>query len=443
MISARGVLRAAVAAILLASIFLVGLPSTRAHDPAAKKTLRRAGDSVVIEGSRFPRLKGVHKDRLRLYAVREGKLTPIPFQVDERTPELNYCWTEGPDPVKDVDEGLIDDDDELVFMARDAGDQAPDDLAAPPGAGARVEIELSDPKTGERGWAYAFAFPDASGPPPPRSDVHYVSVARDNGGATFSSETFEIASPSSAGTTGRPEHVRLRAPGGQLTREVLRHAARARFHASYLFVHVDRDDAEARVSLGTSYIPGPVRIVAPVALEAYLVWGNWVTAVRSVLFVYRDRWEQRTRFSVPVNLDSSERSYAWLALELAPGLEGYSFANDRNPRPVPLSEGLGRARLDASFPSWNAVFGPEGGVVTRLRLDPRLASQRNSLFVEEASGESGAHVGFQVDLTGLRKSDEGAPYAVDYSAAFVPGYRPGDEAGLVDEGDAPLVPTIR
>lgn len=430
---------------LLGSLALLGSAGTasRAQDSPQRKTLRRPEEPVVVLGASLPRLKGVHKDRLRLYAVREGRLAPIPFQLDERTPEGNYCWTEGPDPVKDVDEGRVDDDDELVFMASDAGDRAPADLAAPAGAGVREEIELADPRTGEHGWVYAYAFADSSGEPPVVSERRYVTVERGPAGATFRGTTFEVASPSSSGATGRPEHIRLRDPNGVLAPEIVRHAARARFHASYLFVHMDRDETEARVSLGTSSIQGPVRIVAPVALEAYLVWGNWVTAVRSVLIVYRSRWEQHARFSVPVNLDASEPSSCTLALEASPGAEGLSFLGEKNPRPIPLAAGLAAARLETSFSSWNAVFGPAGGVVARLHLDPRLAGARNGLVLEPASGDSGARVGFRVDLTGLRHTDEGAPYAVDYTLAFVPGFKPGDEAVLVDSEDAPLVQTVR
>ena len=52
-------------------------------------------------------------------------------------------------------------------------------------------------------------------------------------------------------------------------------------------------------------------------------------------------------------------------------------------------------------------------------------------------------MGFRVDLTGLKKSDEGAPYDIDYSVSFVPGFRPGDEARFVAIGESPLVQTVR
>src|SRR5581483_781612 len=116
-----------------------------------------------------------------------------------------------------------------------------------------------------------------------------------------------------------------------------------------------------------------------------------------------------------------------LGFELAPGLEGWGFAGDRNPHATALGPELGRERLDLAAPAWNVAFGPEGGVVSGLEIDPRLAA-RKTLHLEPPSAHVGARVGFRVDLTGLKKSEEGAPYALDYWVAFVPGYRPGDEA---------------
>jgi hypothetical protein len=416
---------------------LVLTAATRAEDPPSVRTLKRSEDPVVVLGARLPRIKGVHKDLVRLYSVANGKWKPIPFQVDERTPQLNYCWTAGPDPVKDVDEGIVDDDDELVFMARDAGDRMPRDLDAPPGARVRQEIELVDPKTGERGWTYAFAFPDPEHPPPPGASTRYASVAVDGrAGALFRGETFEIACPASAGQTGRPTHVRLRSPDGSLSPEILSDAARAHLHASYLFVHVDREDAEARASLGSSYIDGPVRVVAPIAVEVYLVWGKWITAVRSEVFVYRSLWEQRLRFAVPMNFDPAEESSASVGVEAATGFEAFAFRNDRNERPVALSR-TAAGHLDAALPAWNVVIAPEGAVISGLRLDPRLASPRHGLLFEPP------RIGFRIDLTGLKKADEASPYSVDYWLAFAPGYRPGDELRFVELSEAPLQQNVR
>ncbi len=100
-------------------------------------------------------------------------LEVIPFQVDERTPEGGYAMRR-PDGTmdRDVDKGLFDDNDELVFMAMDAGDAA-SPLAACPGRPYR-EIEIQDPASGARAFAYLVYFPEA---PPPLSSKSYMSYA--------------------------------------------------------------------------------------------------------------------------------------------------------------------------------------------------------------------------------------------------------------------------
>jgi hypothetical protein len=65
----------------------------------------------------------------------------------------------------------MDGDDELVFVARDAGVRAARDELPGEHDDAR-EIELRDPATGSRAWVYLLHF---SGEPPPRSTARYAS----------------------------------------------------------------------------------------------------------------------------------------------------------------------------------------------------------------------------------------------------------------------------
>ena len=78
----------------------------------------------------------------------------------------------------------LDYNDELVFMARDAGERADRGGWL---ADAAVEIELRDPADGSRSWAYLFHF--AEDPPPP-SDLDYVDY--DPGEDTIVSRRLEI-----------------------------------------------------------------------------------------------------------------------------------------------------------------------------------------------------------------------------------------------------------
>jgi predicted acyl esterase len=136
-----------------------------------------------------------------------GAWVEIPVQVDERFPyflanansgfsfysgtdmELTYAWdrenwkAEGDcvvdpasvAPMADPVPGL-DDDDEIAFMAQDAGEQAPSGTADPEGATGGQEIALADPLSpGSMKYVYLFRRPGGSS----FDGAHYVEYTRD------------------------------------------------------------------------------------------------------------------------------------------------------------------------------------------------------------------------------------------------------------------------
>jgi hypothetical protein len=112
------------------------------------KTLDRNEEPVIVKGSQVSALLGAPVDDLFLYTFSGNSLNgQIPVQVDEVTAAGNYTTTE---------DGLLDLNDEIVFMAMDLGDQPTDTsaLAGLPISPNWYEIEVIDPLTGKRGWAY-------------------------------------------------------------------------------------------------------------------------------------------------------------------------------------------------------------------------------------------------------------------------------------------------
>jgi hypothetical protein len=158
-----------------------------------------------------PRGEGVPVDQVTAHRWDGERFVEIPVQVDERFPhflangnsdfgvysgtdeELTYAWDveawkrtagecaaaypagEGPTP--DPVPGL-DDDDEIVFMASDAGVRAPADAPGPHGTGGeRQEVRLVD-VTGTVGEAYVYLFLREDGPGFDATNG-YVSFERD------------------------------------------------------------------------------------------------------------------------------------------------------------------------------------------------------------------------------------------------------------------------
>jgi hypothetical protein len=142
-----------------------------------KKTLTRVEDFVVAHGEILKRNLGRDIGQMGLLAFREGKLVPIPFQIDEISPDGDWVLTQVPPelenaglkPEKDSDEGNLDGNDELAFMARDSGDRVGREYF-PPGILEADEIMIRDPVDGAKAWVYLCSFPGK----PPLSDRDYV-----------------------------------------------------------------------------------------------------------------------------------------------------------------------------------------------------------------------------------------------------------------------------
>jgi|CXWL01.1.fsa_nt_gi hypothetical protein len=130
------------------------------------KTLTRFHDPVVMNTSMLMGLPTRNTVGYRLYSAHQDILSPIPFQFDERDERGEMVFSE----TAAQSEFQFDENDELVFMAKDTGDRIATELL-PAMSDAAVEIEVTDPVTRARGWAYLLYFP---GSMPPSSPVTYA-----------------------------------------------------------------------------------------------------------------------------------------------------------------------------------------------------------------------------------------------------------------------------
>jgi len=137
-------------------LVVFGLSTVRAQTgtaqaPSAVAAINRPQDPVVLAGGSFPGFSNVPLDELVLYAYRSAAWTPIPFQIDEVNISGTYVISDG---------GLLDDNDQLVFMAGDAGDSVsaaiwptdPQSRLYP-----RYVISVTDPlSAGNQAWVYLY-----------------------------------------------------------------------------------------------------------------------------------------------------------------------------------------------------------------------------------------------------------------------------------------------
>jgi len=132
---------------------------------------------------------------LRVLASRDGKLAPIPFQIDQKNSDDDWVWSVVPE--SDVADDWFDDEtsspiyrqedltrdnqdpsgrdifdanDVVLFVAKDAGDQDRES-ASRLGAEKLVELNIVDPADQGNGWVYLAYFDSDA---PALSDIHYV-----------------------------------------------------------------------------------------------------------------------------------------------------------------------------------------------------------------------------------------------------------------------------
>ncbi|UCD84542.1 MAG: hypothetical protein JSU92_14945 [Deltaproteobacteria bacterium] len=153
------------------------ITKTDQPETQGKKTLTRTEDYIVVHGKKLKKNLKKKISNMSLFASVDGKVRPIPFQIDEVDPEGEWVLTIIPPhlkdttvkPDKDDDNGHLDKNDELVFMVRDSGDRIPEEQY-PEGSLAVDEITLADPIDGGKSWVYLCTFPKD----PPLSDKDYV-----------------------------------------------------------------------------------------------------------------------------------------------------------------------------------------------------------------------------------------------------------------------------
>jgi hypothetical protein len=219
----------------------VGHANPDAPNPPVAGTFRDAHNGTV-EVPPDPRT-GVPVEDLAAFRWGGTGFVEIPVQVDEVFPyflanersgfswysgtdeELSYEWdteawkmTAGEcakeypadDSATPVNEAApmqdpvaaLDDDDEIAFMASDAGERAPDGAPGPMESGpTRQEIAIADPLTGSVSFVYLFLRPGGSSFDASNGYVHYERDA--NADEWIDRDTFSDADPEKLGSSNR------------------------------------------------------------------------------------------------------------------------------------------------------------------------------------------------------------------------------------------------
>jgi len=267
----RVLARAMLVALVLAAACAVCVAS-----PAPADSLNPTWRTIVLKGAAMPQLLGSPESRLEVLALHDGRLAPIPFQVDEVLPDGRYALPDGPEPLADNSPGILDRDDELAMMLSDLGDRAsppPHELPAD-----ALEIETADSTSGARRYAYiaAVSSPHLS----PVSYVSYDSVHSSIDGGSYRM-TFR---------GDFPIGLALKDGRGNLSPSLIE-GSQVQVTARVLMLFKLRLSANGVTNSVMAWHGGPIRLIRRVNHSVKLIFGIKSPPVLSEETFYRDRAE--------------------------------------------------------------------------------------------------------------------------------------------------------
>ncbi len=385
------------------------------------RTLSRTDDAVVLVASRLGALPDRQTRNFRLERIQHGQLVPIPFQFDQRD-RSGGVVVDGPA------EFTLGDDDELVFMAKDAGDRAERDLW-PPACDAVVEITLTDPLRDERGWTYLSHCPGA---PPPPAPTPYVSYDRSRDVAR--SPFYEV---DYARTRNYFTGMRIGNGGGALSPNLVRqtHMQGSPTFAMF-FTNVTLSFTEENTIVVVDGVKnGPVRAVRRARLSVDLgpLFPNLPSGT-AYTYHYGRSIVTPTRFGVPGLAVRILRDFRFEGVvDFEPRALPMRYWDAANPKGVALGDPEDAGLVTTVDHSWWVHSNDSGAVLNALLIPERWRQWgivRGSVVHEHAAGFS---------LLNMTRLAEGGDYDLIEAAVVLPRpYRPGDEAEPMAMLESPL-----
>jgi hypothetical protein len=172
--------------LLMVAILMLLLAPAASAEPSVASAVTRTLEPVIVKGADLSMYLNVPVTQIFVYAYHGGGWSQLPAQVDEVNASGEYVAYEN---------GLLDDNDEIVFMARDLGDSS-GGAAPDPGGGTAIfswyELTVTDPThPGDQGWAYVVR--PVSIAPTPTAD--YVQFDGSSHRITGSNYTLGFATP--------------------------------------------------------------------------------------------------------------------------------------------------------------------------------------------------------------------------------------------------------
>jgi len=347
------------------SVFTIALISSfcLATDAgAAEKTLSRTEDFVVVTGADVPELLGSEIADIRLYSCSGGPCVPVPVQVDKVDSTGRYVFPE--EINRDRDGSKLDENDEMAFMAEDAGTTCPSGWKPEGAKGKGVKIVLVDPVDGGKGTLYLFNMPGTSVPDVP----DYVSYRIEGENTIIESQQFIMGYKSDRISYDR---IQLMSSSGEMGPDILdrqRVGMEAHMAGGGSLPVVAPESIVKASDIGV--IDGPVRVILDqvVLVEIGAISLKWGTEY--FIKYYRCGQNNSVFYEFPMGPNQLFKTilFYW-SLDFTPDVIGSYYIDPNRDEPVPITEENREGVPDDASHFWWGMYGPQGALYQALDLD--------------------------------------------------------------------------
>jgi len=329
---------------------------------------------VVVAGSLLPDLAGSSLDEVFVYAYQGSTPIQIPFQIDERDAGGMYVA---------VEDGQLDGNDELVFMAADAGGWVDHPSLGTTGAPITPTcvITITDPISNTHAWAYVFCSAALSRV----FTADYVSYDAGND---------RITSPSRYGlgfdaTNGFVDYLTLGDSGQDvLDRTKLRISGTLEVHGNLTPLSLNEENISKDA---VHVIDGPVRVTR-VSTSTRPGEGGLVRDTVT-LFAYRSLVVRPETIVIPG--DPAHIVYLRTSLDWNEQAAGMTCYDANNPAGV-IIDGSPDMLVVTPPSMWNQVTGVTGTVVIVSEIPAGLGGSQSTYYKDDDSVVDGSDTGDQL-----------------------------------------------
>lgn len=329
---------------------------------------------VIFTGSEAAALQGVKAAELSLFSCSDGRIRSIVFQVDEYTADgrivSNLPLT---GPSKDDTPGVIDANDEIVFMERDLGGACLEEQLAR-AQGKIIELRFSRPDGGpDRLYALVGPFSAVPG----TTNLRYER-AGDAVHAPGYSWGYSLKKPH---IFDRLQFRDYRG-GKEDFFDRLKVRMKARSLGDLITIRVNEDDIRGTLE---GVRTGPVRIIRHVSISVTPLPGFTISAF--VDFIHYERiWDARVRFRLPGHAALFTSSMDVQFVMDFNGLTGVRFVTKTEPQGLPVEGNSAKEPVLVSMGNepWFLVTGRGLNEMVFVYYDKALSLNPSAYYIDNS-----------------------------------------------------------